>query len=106
MKKSLFSLVGAAALASTAFMSSAMADSFTLRIGSGHPSAPTPYVRNLENVFVPNVVKRVAAETEHKVKFIEAYGGKIAKVHETLQITLHDEGHQVEKKETGFGNTR
>ena len=42
-------------------------------------------MRNLENVFVPNVVKRVAAETEHKVKFIEAYGGKIAKVHETLE---------------------
>ena len=53
--------------------------------GSGHPSAPTPYVRNLENVFVPNVVKRVAAETEHKVKFIEAYGGKIAKVYETFE---------------------
>jgi hypothetical protein len=30
-------------------------------------------------------VERVAAETDHKVKFIEAYGGKIAKVHETLE---------------------
>ena len=85
MNKSLISLMSAAALASTAFVSSAVADSFTLRIGSGHPSAPTPYVRNLENVFVPNVVARVAAETDHKIKFIEAYGGKIAKVHETLE---------------------
>ena len=56
MNKSLLSLMSAAALASSAFVSSAVADSFTLRIGSGHPSAPTPYVRNLENVFVPNVV--------------------------------------------------
>ena len=86
MKKSLFSLVSAAALASTAFMSSAMADSFTLRIGSGHPSAPTPYVRNLENVFVPNVVARVAAETDHKVKFIEAYGGKLQKYMKLLKL--------------------
>ena len=85
MNKSLLSLMSAAALASSAFVSSAVADSFTLRIGSGHPSAPTPYVRNLENVFVPNVVARVAAETDHKIKFIEAYGGKIAKVHETLE---------------------
>ena len=85
MNKRLISLISAAALASTAFISSAFADSFTLRIGSGHPSAPTPYVRNLENVFVPNVVARVAAETDHKIKFIEAYGGKIAKVHETLE---------------------
>ena len=85
MKKSLISLISAVGLASTAFISTAVADSFTLRIGSGHPSAPTPYVRNLENVFVPNVVERVAAETDHKVKFIEAYGGKIAKVHETLE---------------------
>ena len=85
MKKSLISLMSAVGLASTAFVSNAAADSFTLRIGSGHPSAPTPYVRNLENVFVPNVVERVAAETDHKIKFIEAYGGKIAKVHETLE---------------------
>ena len=29
--------------------------------------------------------KRVAAETNHKVRIIEAYAGKIAKVHETLE---------------------
>ena len=38
----------------------------------------------MEKVLVPNI-KRVAAETKHKIKIIEAYAGKIAKVHETLE---------------------
>ena len=85
MKKTILSLLSAVALFSTAFISTASADNFTLRIGTGHPSAPTPYVRNLENVFVPNVIERVAAETDHNIKFIEAYGGTIAGVFDTLE---------------------
>lgn len=57
----------------------------TLRIGSGHPSAPVAYVDSMENFFVPEVVKRVAARTEHKVRFIEAYAGTVASVFETLE---------------------
>lgn len=76
-----FGLVGGLAAAT----SPASADSFTLRIGSGHPSKPVPYVRKMEHHFVPRVTKRVAAETKHKVRFIQAYAGKIAKVHETLE---------------------
>ena len=58
---------------------------FTLRIDSGHPSAPTAYVDSMEHFFVPEVTKRVAERTDHKVRFIEAYAGTIASVFETME---------------------
>lgn len=64
---------------------SAYADSFTLRVGAGHPSGPAVYVSDVEKYFVPEVKKRVAAETEHKIEFVEGYGGSIAGVAETLE---------------------
>ena len=76
------------ALAITAGMlttlSVAYADNFTLRIGSGHPSGPTVYVTEMEKFFVPEVTKRVKARTSHTVNFVEAWGGTVAKVNETL----------------------
>jgi TRAP-type C4-dicarboxylate transport system substrate-binding protein len=60
------------------------AESFNLRIGSGHPSAPTVYVNQLEKLFVPEVSKRVKERTQHAVSFTEAYGGSVAKVNETV----------------------
>lgn len=63
----------------------AQADTFTLRIGSGHPSGPAVYVRLMEKFFVPEVKRRVAAETDHTVEFIEGYGGAIAGVADTLE---------------------
>lgn len=63
----------------------AQAEDFTLRIGSGHPSGPSAYVTLMEKFFVPEVTKRVAAETKHKVTFIEGYGGSIAGVADTLE---------------------
>lgn len=59
--------------------------SFTLRIGSGHPAAPSGYVTMTQQFFVPEVKKRVAAETKHKIEFVEAYGGTIAGVADTLE---------------------
>lgn len=50
----------------------AAADNFTLRIGSGHPSGPSVCVNLVENVFVPEVTRRVAEETSHTVTFIQA----------------------------------
>lgn len=72
-------------LGSAALPGAALADSFTLRIGSGHPSGPTVYVSLVENHFVPEVKRRVAEETEHTVEFIEGYGGAIAGVADTLE---------------------
>ena len=48
------------ALAASTFSTPANAESFTLRIGSGHPSKPVAYVRKMEHYFVPEVVSRVA----------------------------------------------
>lgn len=75
----------AGVLATTLTVSGASADSFTLRIGSGHPKGPAPYVTTMSDYFVKNVTERVAAETNHKVRFVEAYGGAIAGVSETLE---------------------
>ena len=62
----------------------ALADEFKLRIASGHPPANT-YVNLMQNFFVPEVTKRVAARTKHKVEFIEGYGGAMVKVADTLE---------------------
>ena len=67
--------------------STAIADSFTLRIAAGHPAPPLSPVNQLQKTFVPNVTKRVAAETEHTVRFIEGYGGTIANLFEVLEST-------------------
>ena len=83
--KKILTAVAVATFASSSLGSLAKADSFTLRIGSGHPSKPVAYVRQMEHYFVPEVVKRVGERTRHKVKFIQAYAGTVAKVHETLE---------------------
>ena len=83
LKKSLL----AAFLASSTLglATTAGADTFTLRAGAGHPSGPAVYVSDLEKYFVPEVKRRVAAETDHTVEFVEGYGGSIAGVAETLE---------------------
>lgn len=63
----------------------ALADTFTLRIGSGHPNGPAVYVTDTAEFFVKEVKRRVAEETDHEVEFIEGYGGAIAGVAETLE---------------------
>lgn len=62
----------------------AQAEDIKLRIASGHPTANT-YVNLMQNFFVPEVTKRVAARTSHKVEFIEGYGGSMVKVADTLE---------------------
>ena len=73
-----------AAVAGFALALPAMAENITLRIASGHPTANT-YVALMQNFFVPEVKKRVAERTKHKIDFIEAYGGSITKVADTLE---------------------
>lgn len=73
-----------------------MAETFTLRIGAGHPQGPVTYVRLSADFFVPEVTRRVAEETEHEIRFIEAYGGTVAKLPDVLEATqrgLLDIGH-------------
>ncbi|MEP4378954.1 MAG: C4-dicarboxylate TRAP transporter substrate-binding protein [Alphaproteobacteria bacterium] len=82
-----FLAAGAFAAAFAFTQNAAVADSFTLRIAAGHPAAPLAQVNQLQKTFVPNVTKRVAAETDHKVRFIEGYGGTIANLFEVLEST-------------------
>lgn len=77
--------IGLAAGFAALGLSSAFAETFTLRIGSGHPNGPAVYVADTANFFVPEVKRRVAEETEHEVEFVEGYGGAIAGVAETLE---------------------
>lgn len=57
---------------------------FTLQIASGHSPA-LMYVKELQDYFVPEVTRRVAARTPYKINFKEAYGGSLVKVAETLE---------------------
>ena len=72
-------------LALSAVSTTAMAQEvIRLRIASGHPPANT-YVNLMQSFFVPEVTKRVAAKTKHKVEFVEGYGGAMVKVADTLE---------------------
>src|SRR5688572_24049637 len=76
-------LLTAAVLVTAATAASAQ-ETIRLRIASGHPPVNT-YVNLMQNFFVPEVTKRVAAKSRHKVEFVEAYGGAIVKVGDTLE---------------------
>jgi len=73
-----------AAVLTVAGFGSAQAENIRLRIASGHPSANT-YVNLMQNFFVPEVTKRVAERTSHKIEFVEGYGGSMVKVADTLE---------------------
>jgi TRAP-type C4-dicarboxylate transport system substrate-binding protein len=77
-------IVIASALAAALASGAVIADDIKLRIASGHPPANT-YVNLMQNFFVPEVTKRVAARTKHKVEFVEGYGGAMVKVADTLE---------------------
>lgn len=65
-------------------LSTAFADDIKLRIASGHPTLNT-YVELMHSFFVPEVTKRVAERTKHKVEFVEGYGGSMVKTSDTLE---------------------
>lgn len=64
----------------------ASAENFRLRIGAGHPPALV-YVQQASEFFVPEVTRRVAEETDHNVRFIEAWAGSVAKLTEVSDAT-------------------
>ncbi|MEY4645202.1 MAG: C4-dicarboxylate TRAP transporter substrate-binding protein [Hylemonella sp.] len=73
-----------ATLLGLASITAAHAENIKLRIASGHPAVNT-YVNLMQNFFVPEVTKRVAQRTSHKVEFVEGYGGSMVKVADTLE---------------------
>ena len=86
IKKAGVAGVAAAVLAvgSAAHAASIKGNEITLRIGSGHPPFIT-YVKEVSKFFVPNVKKRVAAETKYKMNFKEHYAGTVVNVFDTLK---------------------
>ena len=82
LKKFKVTLMAAALSAICA--TTAQAENIKLRIASGHPNANT-YVNLMQNFFVPEVTKRVAEKTQHKIEFVEGYGGSMVKVADTLE---------------------
>lgn len=83
MFKSFRNAALAAALGASG-LSAAQAEDIRLRIASGHPAVNT-YVNLMQTFFVPEVTKRVAERTKHKVEFVEGYGGTMVKVADTLE---------------------
>ena len=71
------------ASAFTFAVSSAQADTFRLRIATGHPPAVV-YAGQMKDYFQPELKKRVESKTKHKIEWVEGYGGSIVKVYETL----------------------
>ena len=58
-------------LASGIMASASFADTFTLRVGSGHPSKPTAYVTNMEKVLVPNIKKGLLQKLNIKLELLK-----------------------------------
>ena len=78
--------LGALALAAGALaIPPAQADSFTLRIGAGQPMKPLEPIFMAHSYLVPKIKERVAKETDHKIRFIEAYGGTVAGPFDVLE---------------------
>jgi len=76
-----FAIVAASLMAAGSI---AKADTFTLRIASGHPPGVV-YAGLMKNYFEPEFKARVEARTEHTINFIEGYSGSIVKVAEVLE---------------------
>lgn len=75
------------ALAAPALIRPAYAETFTLRLGSGHPVGALEYTKTASEWFAPELKKRIEAQTKHKVNIQELHAGQVAKVTEVLEAT-------------------
>jgi TRAP-type C4-dicarboxylate transport system substrate-binding protein len=63
-------------------------ENISLTVGAGHPAGGAiTYANRMESWFVPELKKRIAAETNHSLEVIEGYGGSIATLAEVLGAT-------------------
>jgi TRAP-type C4-dicarboxylate transport system substrate-binding protein len=76
--------VASVALVAGAATTATAQETIRLRIASGHPTANT-YANLMQSLFAPEVAKRVAERTKHKVEFVHGYGGAMVKVADTLE---------------------
>ena len=66
------------------FAAPAGAETFTIRIGAGHPAGAT-WITTIREGFMPQVAERVKAETGHEIVWNEAWGGTVCKLGECLE---------------------
>lgn len=75
----------AAAVLGAAISAPAAADNFRLTIGAGHPADAAVWITAMRDFFAPEISKRVAANTPHKIEWVDAYGGSLCKLGECLE---------------------
>lgn len=63
----------------------AWAETFRLTIGAGHPVDAAAWITSMRDYLQVEVKKQVEAKTPHKIEWVEAYGGSIAKLGEVLE---------------------
>ncbi len=61
------------------------AETFRLTIGAGHPVPAASWVLPMQTFLQVEVKKRVENKTGHKIEWVEAYGGSVAKLGEVLE---------------------
>jgi TRAP-type C4-dicarboxylate transport system substrate-binding protein len=61
------------------------AETFRLTIGAGHPVDASTWITSMRDYMQVEVKKRVEATTPHKIEWVEAYGGSVAKLGEVLE---------------------
>ena len=77
-------LFAATALAAVAIVSPANAETYRLKIASGH-NMNWHFIQLAHEFFVPEFKKRVAERTNHKVNILEGYASSIVKATEVLE---------------------
>ena len=77
-------LFAATALAAVAIVSPANAETYKLKIASGH-NMNWHFIQLAHEFFVPELKKRVAERTNHKVTVLEGYASSIVKATEVLE---------------------
>ena len=73
-------------------------ETITLKIGMAKPIQAGKAFSIVKTVFVDEVSRRVAEETDYRIKWVEAYGGAVAKdgeVLEAVQMGLLDLGYVI-----------
>lgn len=61
------------------------AETFRLTIGAGHPVPAASWVAPMQTFLQVEVKKRVEQTTPHKIEWVEAYGGSVAKLGGVLE---------------------
>ena len=83
MKRALNIILGLGLIVSIG--ATAEAKNFRLSIGAGHPADAAIWITTMRDFFQVEVKNRVESKTEHKIEWVEAYGGSVAKLGECLE---------------------